>query len=480
MCATLSENGVEIINQLGAPIVERDVTATQHEGGWSRRCLRVAASLTLGLLVIACGGGGTSPPPAVATITTQPNDQSVAAGATATFSVTATDAIGYQWQKSSDSGASFANISSATSSAYTTPLTTTSDSGTQFRVVVAGAGNSIASADARLTVTAAVVAPSFVTQPQGQSVVAPASASFTAAANGYPSPTLQWQMSTDSGSTWSNIGGATSATFTTPATVAGDNGKQFRVVASNSAGTILSSAALLTVTSISVAPLRYFSGTDGSTGAELWKTDGTAAGTVLVKDINPGSAGSSPSNFTAFKGAVYFAALDGTARGLWRTDGTATGTVPVAPGSGIQSLGFLTVFNNTLYFQADDGVHGAELWKTDGTAAGTVMIKDINPTSSSAPSAFTVFNGALYFHADDGSHGRELWKTDGSAAGTVLVKDINPGLAGSNPFRFSILNGELQFTASDGVTGFELWKTDGTPVGTVLVKDINPGAGSGM
>ncbi len=322
------------------------------------------------------------------------------------------------------------------------------------------------------------VAPTFTAQPQGQTVAAPATASFTVVADGSPSPTLQWQVSADGGSTWQNIGGATAASYSTAATVQGDSGQQFRVVASNSVATVDSNAALLTVTTVPAAAVRYFSGNDGgATGAELWKTDGTPAGTVLVKDINPGPANSSPGGFTEFNGAVYFAAFDGVeGRVLWKTDGTAAGTMAVAPGAGVGSPGFFTPFNNALYFQANDGIHGAELWKTDGTAAGTVMVMDINPvpTSGSSPAFFTVFNGALYFQADDGTHGRELWKTDGTAAGTVMVADINPAGGNSFPSSLTVFNGALYFQASDGVNGSELWKTDGTAAGTVMI-ELVPG-----
>ncbi len=238
---------------------------------------------------------------------------------------------------------------------------------------------------------------------------------------------------------------------------------------------------------------------DGASGIELWKTDGTAAGTALVKDINttatlhsfPGEGGTLfPSEFIFLNGAWFFSADDGvTGPELWKSDGTEAGTVRVkdinpSPGAGSSPRG-LTVFNNALYFSASDGSTGVELWKTDGTEGGTVRVKDIAPgvgsiggilePLSSSPSGFTVFNNALYFSADDGATGIELWKTDGTEGGTVRVKDINPGPGGSDPFRFTEFGSALYFSADDGVTGPELWKTDGTEGGTVRVKDINPG-----
>ena len=88
--------------------------------------------------------------------------------------------------------------------------------------------------------------------------------------------------------------------------------------------------------------------------------------------------------------------------------------------------------NGTLYFTVNDAVHGDELWKSNGTDKGTVMVKDIaagkypsggGPRSSN-PFDLTAVNGTLFFSADDGVHGRELWKSNGTVAGTVLVKDI--------------------------------------------------------
>jgi ELWxxDGT repeat protein len=232
----------------------------------------------------------------------------------------------------------------------------------------------------------------------------------------------------------------------------------------------------------------YFSADDGASGEELWKTDGTAAGTFRVKDISPGAGASQPFGMTAFNGALYFAASDGVSGSeLWKTDGTEAGTVRVkdiSPGVNPSAPDGFTVFNGALYFRAFEPVAGGELWKTDGTESGTVRVKDINPgVEASLPlfPAFAVLNGAMYFAGREAATGFELWKTDGTEAGTVRVKDINPGASGSfDPFRRGLIafNGAVYFAADDGVSGFELWKSDGTDAGTARVKDISPGASS--
>lgn len=125
------------------------------------------------------------------------------------------------------------------------------DNGKQYRVVASNSAGSATSNAATLTVTAAV-APAFTTHPANVTVTEPATATFSVAVTGTPTPTLQWQLSTDSGTNWSNINGATAASYTTPATVAADSGRQYRAVATNSAGTATSNAATLTV---NAAPL---------------------------------------------------------------------------------------------------------------------------------------------------------------------------------------------------------------------------------
>ncbi len=147
----------------------------------------------------------------------------------------------------------------------------------------------------------------------------------------------------------------------------------------------------------------YFVAGTAATGVELWKSDGTSAGTVLVKDISLGTASSTPRNIINVAGTLYFSANDGSGYELWKSDGTAGGTVPVKEirlGPGGSNPRNLTNVGGTLYFVADDGPTGNEIWKSDGTVAGTVLVKDILPGFTySSVSSLTNVGGTLYFLA---------------------------------------------------------------------------------
>ena len=208
--------------------------------------------LVLGAAIVlaACGGGSdappTAPPPPTAAITAQPTDQSAVAGTSAAFNVTAINATGYQWQRSNDAGASFADVTGATATRYTTAATTPADSGAQYRAVVSSAGGSVTSSAATLTVTAAAVAPAITVQPAPQIITAEQDASFSVTATG-TALTYQWQRSMNGGATFTDEAGATAATLTLPAVGVAHNGHFLRVVVSNSLGSVTSTAALLTV-----------------------------------------------------------------------------------------------------------------------------------------------------------------------------------------------------------------------------------------
>ena len=230
---------------------------------------------------------------------------------------------------------------------------------------------------------------------------------------------------------------------------------------------------------------------NGMCSADVWVCYGNGIDEstvmVMVKDINSGSSGSLPSELTAVGNTLYFTADDGiNGTELWKSDGTADGTVMVKDlnaifddESGMPGTTQLTAFGNTLYFTSNTGTNGTELWKSDGTSSGTVMVKDINSGSgSSSPYSLTAVGNTLYFQANNGTSGHELWKSDGTDSGTVMVKDINSGSGDSSPYSFTAVGNTLYFPAYDGINGRELWKSDGTDSGTVRVKDINSGSGS--
>jgi len=224
----------------------------------------------------------------------------------------------------------------------------------------------------------------------------------------------------------------------------------------------------LNINNLTVAgSLLYFTATSVAEGQELHSFNGTDV--ALVRDIQPGSTGSSLANLTAFGTNLFFVANDGSnGTELWKSDGTEAGTVlvkDIQPGTGNSSPAQLTVFQNTLYFSADNGSIGRELWKSDGTEAGTVLVIDINtttPTSSATPNNLTPTPQGLFFAANNagtGAAGRtELWRTDGTEAGTVRITTLNTSANASvGNINYHTSNLQLFFTATGQGSSSQLW-----------------------
>ena len=276
----------------------------------------------------------------------------------------------------------------------------------------------------------------------------------------------------------------------------------------------------------------YFLATTPENGEELWRSDGTANGTALVRDIKVGPEGVNIDELVEMSGTLFFnihykqdaalwkvtspaatadqvlkvthtstdsvdslydltpvnntlfffhqhRAVTAQTYELWTTDGTKTHTQRVATLPVEKHASNLVDLKGIAYFSAGslDGA-GTAFWKSDGTAPGTVQIKPLKFGSDTSDNAWPLaVKSRIYFVASDGSDGYELFKSDGTDANTKRIANINLN-AGSNPTGLTELNSKLYFSADDGIHGQELWTSDGTEAGTGLLKDINPNVAS--
>lgn len=223
--------------------------------------------------------------------------------------------------------------------------------------------------------------------------------------------------------------------------------------------------------------LWFITPNDGFENSQLWKTDGTPAGTGHVADLAVFQAHSlTPAGGTlffmgldqGFGGMVGHRGLDGAASQgtnagyeLWASDGTGAGTRLVKdiwPGPLSSGAGNFTAVGDTLFFIARDPEHGLELWKSDGTRVGTVVVKDILPgTRGGMLGQLKNVDEILLFGADDSAVGISLWRSDGTGAGTLLVQDLPAETASSNPRGFLTFGRRVAFSAVEPSTGREPW-----------------------
>ena len=222
----------------------------------------------------------------------------------------------------------------------------------------------------------------------------------------------------------------------------------------------------------------YFPAHDSVNGSELWRTDGTTAGTVLVADVTPGAGGSSPYQLTVFGPHLYFTAQDG---GLWRID--ANGQLEQMTNfgtSGAPVVDAQTAFLATggrLYFVATTLDSGAELWATDGVTVERVADIAVGAINSEPKYLTPLTGGRVVFSATEPQTLRQLWISDGTAPGTVLLKNFGllGGSSGSNPLTKRVTWGDrVYFMAHTQETGRELYRWDAVS-GVKLAAEMTPG-----
>jgi ELWxxDGT repeat protein len=201
----------------------------------------------------------------------------------------------------------------------------------------------------------------------------------------------------------------------------------------------------------------WFSASTPAFGTELWRTDGTQAGTSLVFDANPGPAHGSPRRPVEVGSERLFAADNR----LWRTDGTPAGTSELAA-----SVREVVAAGNQAFF-----LSGTGLWRSLGTVATTQLVTTIPVPPLGILSSLSGFDTGLTFLAEPGLGGSAStrWVSDGTAAGTFAL-----GATTTAPT--CVFDGShFYFAHATSGAGLELWRTDGTQAGTTLVADVVPG-----
>jgi ELWxxDGT repeat protein len=201
----------------------------------------------------------------------------------------------------------------------------------------------------------------------------------------------------------------------------------------------------------------FFAADDGVSGRELWATDGTTAGTVRVRDLRPGSASSNPRDLVTIGARLFFLADGGNSDALWAVGASGPAMRVRLLDRGLRASG-LVAAGGRLFFVVDSAATGPELWTSDGTREGTRLVREIRPgAQGSYPQELAAVDDLLLFAADDGVHGLEPWVTDGTTAGTRLLADLAPGVDASGPANFTVAGDLVGFDADDGVHGREMW-----------------------
>jgi ELWxxDGT repeat protein len=218
----------------------------------------------------------------------------------------------------------------------------------------------------------------------------------------------------------------------------------------------------------------YLAATDGVHGVELWKTNGTTAGTTMVTDAEPGAGSSNPSNFVTVGSVAYFTATTmASGAELWVTDGTPAGTHLVsefAPGPLSSNAVAVGTLGSHIIVAGENGSTGPHLWSIDGTSATPVLLAATGAPGLAHPNIIAVAgNGKAYFAGFASSTGAKLWVTDGTAAGTHALADLGPGSSSESPRSFVEVGNHVYFVNNIDATGAQLFRIRETDDGVEQV-----------
>jgi hypothetical protein len=361
------------------------------------------------------------------TITTQPSSQAVFEGQSVSFSAAANGfpAPSVQWQQSTDGGSTWTDISGATSTTLNVTDVPLSDSGFEYRAMFTNSVGSATTNPATLTVNP-TVAPVITTQPISQSVPMNTMVSFTGAASGVPTPTVQWEVSGDGGTTWGNISEAHSDTYTITDVQASQNGNEYRAVFTNLAGTATTAPATLSVT----APPPTTSVLLPSNGATIisgsW-LDASASSPAGIASVVFEVSGNGVNNLVVSgSGATLYGYIGGwdssdVANGTYRLQSVATDNLGQSTTSApITVIVDNPPLNTEVLYPSPGATLSGQNSVLDATAAGTSPITSIEfELSGGSLSHAVVATGVLTLYGYIAE-----WDTTKVANGTYTLQSL--------------------------------------------------------
>ena len=389
---------------------------TAADGSGTNYAAGSTYTLTGSIPLYAQWTAGTAP-----VVTTPPLNQSYIVGQTLTFTAAATGTPNptVEWQISFDGGSTWTNLSGDTSDSLTTGALDAFENGWEVRAVFTNLVSSTPSAAAAMTLRN--TAPTVTTQPNSQSYVVGQALTFTAAATGTPNPTVEWQLSTDGGTSWSNLSADTSDSLTTGALDAFENGWEVRAVFTNLVSSTPSNAATMTLTN----PTTVVLPANGATLSGTQSLDATALSGVTKVQYE----------------------LSGN--GL--TDqiiGTGTATI----------YGWFAAWNTTTVPNGTYSLQSVASGATNGTSSAvTITVANPAPTTSVAlPSNNATLSGSQYL----------------DATATSGVTQVQYEVTGEG------LSDDVVATATPTVYGwFAAWNTTTVPNGTYTLQSVASYAG---